>query len=467
MVLKVRWLLPSFVSVFLLSHPAKAASLDYWNFNSNQNQLDLRTDEGIQPRVQLMANPTRLVIDLPGVILGRPKSNQRIGSVIQEIRVGQFDPETTRMVIELAPGYKLDPKKVQVKGESPTRWFVRLPTPERLTADNPFKSGAIEPIGQPTGQPEQTIAVAPAPPGQFAGVVPLNLEMPGLEPQVKALMARYNFLQAGMFFLDLDTGNYLDIGGDRVFPAASTIKLPILIAFFQDLDAGKVSLDETLVMRRNLITGGSGEMQDRPTGTKFSARETVTKMITISDNTATNMIIDRLGGIARLNQRFRSWGLQDTVIRNLLGDFRGTNTTSSKDMARVLALVANQKLLSPSSREQVLDILRNTVTRTLLPAGLGSGADIAHKTGDIGFLIGDAGLITMPNGKRYLAGIYVKRPYNDSRGRDFIRQVSRLVYNYLDQQTAGTPVISPRRPTPLERVDRGTLPTPSFIRPTR
>jgi beta-lactamase class A len=251
MVLKVRWLLPSFVSVFLLSHPAKAASLDYWNFNSNQNQLDLRTDEGIQPRVQLMANPTRLVIDLPGVILGRPKSNQRIGSVIQEIRVGQFDPETTRMVIELAPGYTLDPKKVQVKGESPTRWFVQLPNPERLTANNPFKSGAIEPIGQPTSQPQQTIAVAPAPPGQFAGVVPLNTEMLELQRQVEALMARYSFLKTGMFFLDLDTGNYLDIHGDRVFPAASTIKLPILVAFFQDLDAGKVSLDETLVMRRD------------------------------------------------------------------------------------------------------------------------------------------------------------------------------------------------------------------------
>lgn len=463
MVLKVRWLLPSFVSVFLLSHPAKAANLDYWNFNSHQNQLDLRTDEGIQPRVQLMANPTRLVIDLPGVILGRPKINQRIGSVIQEIRVGQFDPETTRMVIELAPGYKLDPKKVQVKGESPSHWFVQLPTPERLTGDNPFQSGTIESIGQP----EQTIAVAPAPPGQFAGVVPLNLEMPGLESQVKALMARYNFLQTGMFFLDLETGNYLDIGGDRVFPAASTIKLPILVAFFQDLDEGKVSLDETLVMRRDLITGGSGEMQDEAVGSKFSARETVTKMITISDNTATNMIIARLGGIARLNQRFRSWGLKDTVIRKLLGDFQGTNTTSSKDMARVLALVANQKLLSPSSREQVLDILRHTVTRTLLPAGLGSGADIAHKTGDIGFLIGDAGLIVMPNGKRYLAGIYVKRPYNDSRGRDFIRQVSRLVYNYLDQQTAGTPVISPTPATSWERVNRGMLPTPSFVRPTR
>jgi len=424
MALKLRWLLPSFVSVFLLSYPAKAGSLALWHFNANQNQLDLRTDEGVQPRVQLISNPTRLVIDLPGIILGQPQTNKKIGSVIQEIRVGQFDRQTTRMVIQVAPGYKLDPTKVRVQGKSPTQWFVQLPTPEL----------SKEPIGQQTGQIQQTIAVPPAPPSQFAGVVPLKTEMPGLQPQVEALMARYKFLQPGMFFLDLDTGNYLDINGDRVFPAASTIKLPILLAYFQDLDAGKVSLDETLVMRRDLMTNGSGTMQYKRAGTKFSARETVTKMITISDNTATNMIIDRLGGIAKLNQRFRSWGLKDTVIRNLLGDFRGTNTTSSKDMVRLLALLTKEKLLSPSSQEQALEILHNTVTRTLLPAGLGPGADIAHKTGDIGFLIGDAGMITMPNGKRYLAGIFVRRPYKDSRGRDFIRQVSGLVYDYLDQQ---------------------------------
>ncbi len=445
MVLKVRWLLPSFVSVFLLSHPAKADSLASWHFNPNQNQLDLTTDEGVQPRVQLIGNPTRLVIDLPGIILGHPQTNQRVGSVIQEIRVGQFDPDTTRMVIALAPGYTLDPKKVRVRGESSTHWFVQLPTPERLAANYLLQPGSIAPIGQQTRQIQQTIAVAPAPPGQFAGVVPLNTEMLELQRQVEALMARYSFLKTGMFFLDLDTGNYLDIHGDRVFPAASTIKLPILVAFFQDLDAGKVSLDETLVMRRDLITGGSGEMQDQRVGTKFSAGETVVKMITISDNTATNMIIDRLGGIAKLNQRFRSWGLQDTVIRNMLGDFRGTNTTSSKDMVRLLGLLVDNKLVSPARREQVVDILRHTVTRTLLPAGLGSGADIAHKTGDIGFLIGDAGVITMPNGKRYLAGIYVRRPYNDTRGRDFIRQVSSLVYNYLNQQATRASVSSPMR----------------------
>ena len=443
MVLKVHWLLPSFVSVVLLSHPAKADTSVSWRFNANQNQLDLTTDEGVQPKVQLIADPTRLVIDLPGVNLGHPQTKEKVGSVIQEIRVGQFDSDTTRMVIELAPGYKLDPAKVRVRGDSPTHWFVQLPTPEPIVGSYPVQTGSIAAIAPQTTQSSQTIAVAPAPLGKFAGVIPLNTEMPGLEPQVKALMARYSFLKTGMFFLDLDTGNYLDIGGDRVFPAASTIKLPILIAFFQDLDAGKVSLDETLVMQRRLITGGSGTMQYNSAGTKFSARETVTKMITISDNTATNMIIDRLGGITKLNQRFRSWGLKDTIIRNWLADLRGTNTTSSKDMVRLLALLINNQLVSLSSREQVLDILRHTTIKTLLPAGLGPGADIADKTGDIGFLIGDAGVITMPNGKRYLAGIFVRRPYKDSRGRDFIRQVSSLVYNYLNQYTAGTPVVSP------------------------
>ncbi|AFY32051.1 serine hydrolase [Calothrix sp. PCC 7507] len=291
---------------------------------------------------------------------------------------------------------------------------------------------ATKPVQQTLSQVPITVSPA-ADSDMFAGVVPLHSPMKVLEPQIKTLMAKYSFLQTGMFFLDLETGNYLDIGGDRVFPAASTIKLPILIAFFQDLDAGKVRLDEQLTMRSDLVTNGSGIMQYERVGKKYTALETVNKMITISDNTATNMIIDRLGGAAKLNQRFRGWGLKDTVIRRLLADLRGTNTTSSQDLARVLALVVNNKLVSPQSREQALDILRHTTIHTLLPAGLGKGAVIANKTGDIGFIIGDAGFITMPNGKHYLAAIFVKRPYRDSRGRDFIRQVSQLVYNYLSQ----------------------------------
>lgn len=425
----LRWLWMGSLGVLLFGSTAKAATVSSWNFDSQHSQLEFVTDAEVRPRAQYIPNPGRVVIDLPGILLGQPRINQPIGSAIQAVRLGQFNAYTTRIVIELAPGYTLDPTQVHVRGDSPTHWFVQLPTPQQ------------------TG----TVAVAPATPllggssalnstlnPLFADLVPLRTPMSDLQAQVQTLMGQYRFLETGMFFLDLQTGNYLNIDGDRAFPAASTIKLPILVAFFQDLDAGKVSLDETLVMRRDLITGGSGEMQDAPVGSQFSARETVTKMITISDNTATNMIIDRLGGIAALNQRFRNWGLQDTVIRNWLGDFRGTNTTSSVDMVRLLAMVMNNKLLSSSSKAQVLDLLRHTTIRTLLPAGLGSGADIADKTGDIGFLIGDAGVITTPNGRQYLAGIYVIRPYDDPRGRDFIRQVSHLVYSYLNEGMIGS-----------------------------
>lgn len=438
MTLKLHWLLLSLFSIFLLDSPAKADQLTSWHFDSTQNQLELTTDSGVQPEVQLIANPTRLVIDLPGIILDSPETPQRSGSAIQEIRIGQFNPDTTRLVIQLAPNYGIDPNKVRIIETSPTHWSVQLPTPEPLAGNASFPSVAITNIEQKTGElppnfsPENQKTINPD------SVIPLASEMAALRPQIESVIKRYRSLSSGMFFLDLETGNYLDINGDRIFPAASTIKLPVLIAFFQDVDAGKVSLDEILTMRPDLVASGSGTMQDEPDWTRFSIRETVTKMITISDNTATNMIIDRLGGIAKLNQRFRSWGLSDTIIRNWLGDFQGTNTTSSKDMVRLLAMLVHDKLVSDSSREQILNILRHTTIKTLLPAGLGPGAVIADKTGDIGFLVGDAGVIDMPNGKRYLAAIFVKRPYDDPIVRDFVRQISRLVYNYLDQPATRT-----------------------------
>jgi beta-lactamase class A len=437
-VVNMRWLVSGLLSVFLLgaTATARAATVSDWNFDPNRNQLNFTTDEEVEPRVQLLVNPTRLVIDLPGIVLGHSLTRESVGSVVQEVRIGQFDRYTTRLVVALAPGYTLDPNQVQVRAQSPTRWSIQLPSPQPASSDALLQAASSDSQAIPVTVPELPPPFAPG--TMFASSIRLGVPLSDLRYQVRALMAQYNFLSTGMFFVDLDTGNYLDMGGDRVFPAASTIKLPILIAFFQDLDAGKINLNDTLVMRRDLVTGGSGDLQDRPVGTKLSALETVNKMITISDNTATNMVIDYLGGIDYLNQRFRSWGLKDTVIRNWLADLQGTNTTSSQDLVQLLAMVVNNNLLSASSREQVLDILRHTTVRSLLPAGLGPGADIANKTGDIGFLIGDAGLITMPSGKRYLAGIFVERPYDDPRGRDFIQQVSRLVYSYLNQTGAVT-----------------------------
>lgn len=281
------------------------------------------------------------------------------------------------------------------------------------------------------GQTTQANAVAPVAeeaPNPMQPILDPNQEMTAVKQQIQALAAAQPGLTPGLFLMNLDTGAHLNLAGAEAFPAASMIKVPVLIAFFQDVDAGKLSLDEELVMRPDLIASESGEMQYQDPGTKFSALETATLMIVISDNTATNMLIDRLGGIEQLNQRFRSWGLTQTVIRNPLPDLEGTNTTSPQELAMLMARVSKGELVTLRSRDRMLDIMGQTVTDTLLPQGLGAEATIAHKTGDIGSLVGDVGLIDMPNGQRYVAAAMVKRPHNDPRAQELIRKISRLTY---------------------------------------
>ena len=283
---------------------------------------------------------------------------------------------------------------------------------------------------------EQPTTVSTMPLDQLPTLT-LGQEILPLKNDIQALVAQQTQLSPGMMIVDLETNAYLNINAAAALPCASTIKLPVLVAFFQDVDAGKIHLDEVLTMRADLIATESGEMQYQPVGSKFSALETATKMITVSDNTATNLLIDRLGGKEALTQRFQSWGLTSTAIRNVLPDVEGTNTSSSQDLVTLLGLVSNGKLLSMSSRDRMLDIMRHTVNNSLLPSGLGEGATIAHKTGGIGGMIGDVGLVDMPSGKRYLIAAMVKRPRNDEHAEELIRQVSRLTYQYFSQ-TAST-----------------------------
>lgn len=279
----------------------------------------------------------------------------------------------------------------------------------------------------------------------FANSIPWGQELTPLKAELQSLMKEYSFLSSGIFVMDVETGNYVNINGDRIFPAASTIKLPILMAFFEAVDAGKIQLDDILTVRRDLIARGSGTLQ-YSRGKQLTALETATKMIVISDNTATNMLIEQLGGKEYLNERFRAWGLENTYIRTRLGDFKGTNKTTSADLVKVSALIAKHQILGEDSRTQALNILNATENRKLLAAGIGVGAHIAHKTGDIGFAIGDAGIVERPDGKLYLIGVVVRRPYKDIRGRQFVQKVSRLTYEYLNQ-----PAIFQ---TQLPRVDR-------------
>ncbi len=261
-----------------------------------------------------------------------------------------------------------------------------------------------------------------------SATLPLKQEILPLKQEVLALAKKSPKLKPFALFVDLDNGNYVDIESTKIVSAASIIKLPVLVAFFQDVDAGKIRLDQSLTMTKADLADGSGNMQYQKPDTKFTALDVVTRMIVISDNTATNMLIRTLGGKDALNSRILSWGITSTSIKTPLPDLKGTNTTSSKDLVNLLHKINQGELVSLKSRDRIIGIMQGTKTRTLLPQGLEENAAIAHKTGDIGTILGDAGIIDMPNGKRYIGVIFVQRPYNDVAGRILIQQISKTIY---------------------------------------
>lgn len=133
-------------AAMMVALPAQAGKLQSWDFDARNNQLEFTTDDGVQPKAQLIMNPTRLVIDLPGVTFGRPQTSKPVNSPhIRSVRAGQFEKNITRIVVELEPGYTLDPLKVQFKGLSPRRWQVTIPTPQ---AGNPPVPVTPNPGGQ-------------------------------------------------------------------------------------------------------------------------------------------------------------------------------------------------------------------------------------------------------------------------------------------------------------------------------
>jgi N-acetylmuramoyl-L-alanine amidase len=128
---KFQFILFSIFSFCLVAVPADAGQLASWKFDAARNRLDFKTDAGVQPKAVMLFNPTRLVVDLPGITFPKPTVTQRLTGNFRSLRVGQFDGSTTRIVLELQPGYSLNPKRVQFTGENPIEWYVTIPVPER------------------------------------------------------------------------------------------------------------------------------------------------------------------------------------------------------------------------------------------------------------------------------------------------------------------------------------------------
>ncbi|MEO1590262.1 MAG: serine hydrolase [Cyanobacteria bacterium J06632_22] len=327
-------------------------------------------------------------------------------------------------------------------GPRPLVWGVRILiigvgvaalTGTLLSVLTPADTRPGSPTSGPTAAQTESVIVADG--GEsVANTLGLTRELGPLKAALADIPELTPGLSPSLFWVDLDTGAYVNLDGQQTVPAASTIKLPILVALFEEVDAGRISLEQTMRVQPEQVAGGSGDMQNQSLDIQYTVLEVATQMIINSDNTATNMVIDLLGGNDALNARFADWGLTSTVLNNPLPDLEGTNTTSPRDLVKMMALLHRGEQLTLRSRDRIFNILQRTYNKNLLASGVADGALVYNKTGDIGTLLGDVALVDLPNGKRYAVAALVARPENDGRARELIRRLSQTIYQVIDSE---------------------------------
>lgn len=251
-----------------------------------------------------------------------------------------------------------------------------------------------------------------------------------LAHDVRSLAARIPAPTALEVF-DLSTGFHTGFNATQSMPAASTIKIPVMVEVFRQLQAGKFDLDRHVTLLARDKDYGSGELCDAPAGTAYSITDLLEKMIDISDNTATNMLI-RLVGRTHINSSMRELGLTRTRlsqdIRTGSWSVRSALRTSPQDLVRLLELMARRQLIDEWSSNEMISILEEDQINTLLPEPLPDDVEIAHKTGSFFDTLNDAGIVYADNAPYVIAVMTTALP-SQSLGRSFIRLLSRRVYS--------------------------------------
>jgi beta-lactamase class A len=222
-----------------------------------------------------------------------------------------------------------------------------------------------------------------------------------------------------LFAKNIDTGEALEIrAGERV-RTASTIKLPIMAAAFSAVAQGKVKWEDTSELRQEDKIGGTGVLSELSAGTRLPLRDLVHLMIVVSDNTATNLVLDRIGANF-VNAEARKLGLTQTlVLRKVMGgsgvgaghsveglreEFRrfGLGVSTPRDMAWIIEKLARGEVVSEEASREMLRIL----ARQQFKDGIGRrlpGWEVASKSGSLDRLRSDVGLVNSVGGRIAIA----------------------------------------------------------------
>lgn len=302
-------------------------------------------------------------------------------------------------------------------------------------------AAALPPAAPTLAVPPAPAAVAPpaaaaiaAPPAPQMLPDPHDAAWDKMTASLDALAARYPG-RVSIFLKDLKTGRVWMHNPDDLFPAASLIKVPILIATFYRLKEGGLSLDERLKITRLNRRGGSGSLKWRPDGTTLTLRDALTHMINESDNTATQMVLERIG-IGYVQQQFPRMGLLYTGIYEEGMSIKGgrvahENYTTAREMDMLFEKIYRGEAVDKLSSDIMMEILKKPkAVASRLQKGMPSGWEIAHKTGLLRQACHDSAIFFTPNGD-YAITVLTGQNASYGQAKDFITKIAHVTFeNY-------------------------------------
>jgi beta-lactamase class A len=237
-------------------------------------------------------------------------------------------------------------------------------------------------------------------------------------------------------FYDLAGNEKVSINNYKA-PSASTIKIYIMIEAFRQAKEGQLSLEEEIVLNDRDKAGGSGVLVNKPSGVKLKIENLVQLMMMQSDNTAANILIDRLG-MENINNTIKSLGCIDTELNRKMMDTnaieRGDdNYTSVEDLCSTFSKMYNGNCIDSSYDPKMINIMKQHQFKSKIPNGLPKDVVVAHKAGEMIGIENDAGIIYTDKGA-YILCILTQKGENNKQV-DSIKQISKQIYGkYIDNK---------------------------------
>jgi len=261
-----------------------------------------------------------------------------------------------------------------------------------------------------------------------APVAPVAAELKSrFERRVQEIASRVDGV-VGYVLVDLTSGERISHLERESFPTASTIKLAIVYELFTQAAEGAIRMDETITLDRRKAVGGTGVLIELGTPT-LSIRDYAALMVTLSDNTATNVLIDRLG-MEKITRRMQGLGLTGTKLRRHMMDTeaarRGDENVSTPDeIARLLAAM-------PPDGLELLKKPKESRLRKGLPAGVAA----ADKPGELDGVRVDAGIVYAKN-RPFVLCVMATFLKDEGEGERAIEEMTRAAYDYYARLGVG------------------------------